>query len=264
MTSLILSIMVFCQVLEIDSIIDPGTWTNPDSIFVSDDLYALPKVNEDILILGISDPLDTLACLDSVKVYLEQYVSDPTKGFWYVVPIINGNPGAATPNQAGTLTDSLICFDISADITCWQELIGLDIELHPKKGTGAPPDWYADYLYVYMYITPIGVFDEGSDAESRDSELFVPTFALGEINFTYILNTSADISIEIYNIAGVRVFNKELNGRAGTNHITLKEIHHFSSGVYYLRTNTINQKGIQETKTAKFIVLSCFSDTWTH
>ena len=256
MISLILAAMLFCQVLEVDSIIGPGTWTNPDSIFVSDDLYAYPAGNQDIMILSIADPVDTTnAALDSVRVYLEQYVTDTTKGFWYVVPIINGTPGTATPQQEGSLTDSILCFDISADITCWQELIGLDIELHPKKGTGAPPDWYADYLYVYVYSTSTGIFDEESDVERKDSKLFVPTFACNELHFTYNLNTSSNISIEIYNIAGVKVLKKEVNGRAGTNSITLKEIGQFSSGVYYLRTKTINQKGIQETNSCKFIVL---------
>ena len=256
MTSLILSVMLFCQVLEVDSIIGPGTWTNPDSILVSDDLYASPAGNQDVIILSIDDPADTTnIALDSVRVYLEQYVTDTTKGFWYVVPIINGTPGTAIPQQEGSLTDSILCFDISADITGWADLIGLDIELHPVKGTGAPPDWYADYLYVYVYSTSTGIFDEENEIEKRDSKLFVPTFAHNEISLTYDLIVAANISIEIYNIVGAKVLKKNINGRIGANNITLKEIGQFSSGVYYLRTKTINQKGIQETNSCKFIVL---------
>lgn len=245
----------FGQVLEIDSIINPGNWINPESIFVSDDLYGVPEGNQDVLILSIADPIDTVnVTLDSVKVYLEQHVSDTTKGFWYVVPITNGIPGTATPQLAGSLIDSFLCFDISVDITGWIDLIGLHIELHPKKGTGAPPQWYADYLYVYTYTTT-GIFEEGYKVNRDNLELLMPTIVHNEITFICNLNVPANITIEIYNTTGKKELGKEINGTAGTNTITLKEIRSFAAGVYYLRIKSINQKGVQKVISDKFVVL---------
>ncbi|MCK4251230.1 T9SS type A sorting domain-containing protein [candidate division WOR-3 bacterium] len=245
----------FSQVLEIDSIVDPGQWTDPESIFVSDDLYGVPNGNQDILILSIADPIDTVdVTLDSVKVYLEQHVSDTTKGFWYVVSITNGIPGTATPQQAGTFIDSFLCFDISVDITGWIDLIGLHIELHPKKGTAAPPQWYADYLYVYTYTTT-GIFEKEYKVKKDNLKLLMPTIAHNEITFICNLNVPANITIEIYNTTGKKELGKEINGTAGTNTITLKEIRTFAAGVYYLRVKSINQKGVQKVTSGKFVVL---------
>lgn len=204
--------------------------------------------------LSIADPGDTInPTLDSVKVYLEQHVSDPTRGFWYIIPIINGTPGTTTLEQAGSLADSLLCFDISGDITGWADLIRLSIDLYPLKGAGAPPQWYADYLYVYAYKT--GILENDLDKIASPT-FFVPTIAKNELALTYHLNKPGNISLEIYNSMGGKVFDKKINGNEGTNTITLKEIGQFASGVYYLMLKSINLKGIEKIATGRFIVLN--------
>jgi len=200
------------QVLEIDSIVHPGNWAYPQNIFLSDDLYGLPEGNQDNIILSVADPVDTMnSTLDSVKVYLEQYVSDTTKGFWYVVPIVNDIPGTATPLQAGSLIDSLLCFDISTDVVTWTDLAGLMIDLHPRKSTGAPPDWFADYLYVLAYTTTTGILEQGNSPIRGDLGLSVPTIVHQQATFTFGLTGSTNILVDIYNAAGrlVRQFSPE-------------------------------------------------------
>lgn len=232
----------FGQILEIDSIVHPGNWTDPENIFVSDDLYGYPEGNQDNLVLSIADPVDTLnAFLDSVKVYLEQHVSDTTKGFWYVIPIINSTPGTATLQQAGSLIDSLLCFDISTDIITWADLIGLSIDLHPKKGTGAPPEWFADYLYVFAYTTT-GIFEEENNITRKGPNLFVPTIVHHQITFTYDLDDFTNILIEIYNTAGhlVKQFKHEPSKQM--NKITWcgddNSGNKLPSGVYFFKLRT--------------------------
>lgn len=238
----------FSQVLEIDSIIDPGTWINPESVLVSDDLYGVPGGNNDHIIFGIADPGDTSAALDSVKVFLEQYVSDSTRAFWYVTPIINGNPSTSTPQQAGTETESVLSFDISADFTGWADVFALEIQLTPIKGAGAPPDWYADYLYVQAYSA--GGIGEEQYGGINDFKLSMPTITRKVLTFAYNLNTASNVVIEIYNIAGEKVLAKEIPGIAGSNNITLNEIGMFSKGVYYLKI-----KSNDSIASGKFIVL---------
>ena len=239
----------FGQVLQVDSIIDPGTWTNPESIFVSDDLYGVPGGNNDNLVLGIIDPSDTSATIDSVMVLLEQYVSDSTKAFWFVTPIINGNPGTSTPQQAGSEQESVLGFDISADITSWADIIALDIELTPIKGTGAPPEWYADYLYVYVY-TDAGVF-EGEYGKANDSRLTIPYIISGALTFTYYLDTPSFITVEVYNSIGERILSKNVNGNAGENKITLGKVNELSAGTYYIRVKSADSS----IESGKFIIL---------
>jgi hypothetical protein len=229
----------FGQILEIDSIVHPGNWTNPENIFVSDNLYGYPEGNQDNLILNIADPVDTLnAFLDSVKVYLEQYVSDTTKGFWYVIPIINGTPGTATLQQAGSLIDSLLCFDISTDIITWADLIGLSIDLHPKKGTGAPPEWFADYLYVFAYTTT-GISEEKNNIIRKGTNVFVPTIVHHQMTFTWDQNDHANIVITIYNTAGCLVKQFRHEPREQRNEITWcgddNSGNKLPSGVYFIK-----------------------------
>lgn len=238
----------FGQVLQVDSIIDPGTWTNPESIFVSDDLYGVPGGNNDNLVLGIADPSDTSATIDSVMVLLEQYVSDSTKAFWFVTPIINGNPGTSTPQQAGSEQESVLGFDISADITSWADIIALDIELTPTKGPGAPPEWYADYLYVYVY-TDAGVF-EGEYGKTNDSRLIVPSIVTGALAFTYYLDTPSLIAVEVYNSIGERILSRSVNGNAGENKITLGKVNELSAGTYYIRVKSADHN----VESGKFII----------
>ncbi len=239
----------FSQVLQVDSIIDPGTWTNPESIFVSDDLYGVPGGNNDNLVLGIADPSDTSATIDSVMVLLEQYVSDSTKAFWFVTPIINGNPGTSTPQQAGSEQESVLGFDISADITSWADIIALDIELTPIKGVGAPPEWYADYLYVYVY-TDAGIL-EGEYGKANDSRLTIPYIISGALTFTYYLDTPSFITVEVYNSIGEGVLGKNVSGNIGKNRITLGGASELSTGVYYLQVKSVDSS----IESGKFIIL---------
>jgi len=157
----------FSQVLLIDSIISRGRWVNPESIRVSDDQYGTPSGGNDNIIVGIANPADTInGRLDSVKVYLEQHVSDTTRAFWYVMPIIWGSPGTATPQQPGSLTDVTLSFNVSASVGSWYNLVGLDVDLRPVKGAGATPSWFADYLYVYAFVT-VGIEEEMQNARCK-------------------------------------------------------------------------------------------------
>lgn len=253
MNRLLLFVLCVCfgfgQVLQIDSIIDPGTWTNPDNILTSDDLYAEPDGNNDALQLQIVVPTDTSATLDSVKVFLEQYVSDTTKGAWRVRPIVNGNPGALSGEILGTATDEYIMFDISADITGWVDLFDLAIELrNTKVGGGPDPEWYADYLYVYVY-TDAGVF-EGEHEKVSDSRLIVPSIVTGVLAFTYYLDTPSLIAVVVYNSIGERILSRSVSGNAGENKITLGKVNELSAGTYYIRVKSADHN----VESGKFII----------
>lgn len=255
MKSIILMVIVlglgFSEVLEIDSITDTGGWTNPDSILVSDDLYAVTGQNQDVMTLSFADPADTVdIVLDSVKVYLEQHVSDTARALWYVRPRINGILRTATPQQAGTLTDSVLCFDISGDITGWADLYDFEIDIHPKLGTGQQPEWYADYCYVRAFSHSITSVDEFIN-RNRSTILLMPTIVHGALSLTYSLDIPGNISLEIYNTLGMKVFSRELYGTRGVNTITLGEVGQFSSGIYYLSVKT----DTEIVQPRKFVVL---------
>lgn len=240
----------FSQVLQIDSIIDPGTWTDPDNIFTSDDSYAEPGVNNDPFVLQILAPTDTSATLDSVKVFLEQHVSDTTKGFWRVRPIVNGNPGTMSGEVMGTANDELIMFDISAGITGWADLFDLAIDLrNTKVGGGQNPDWFADYLYVHMY-TDAGIF-ESEYKTANDPRLCVPSIVVGSLTFTYYLNEPSLIITEIYNITGEKILRKSVNGNIGKNNITLGKVNELPTGIYYVLVESADNS----IEAGKFIVL---------
>lgn len=242
----------FSEVLEIDSITDPGNWSEPENILISNDLYGSPSGNQDVLTLSFADPVDTAdRSLDSVKVYLEQYVSDTARARWYLRPVINGTPRTATPQQAGTLTDSVLCFNISSDITGWADLYDFEIDIHPKVGTGQQPEWYADHCYVSAYNHTITSIDEYV-IQSRGSVLLMPTIVCGALILRYTVNTSSIISLEVYNALGTTVFSKEIHGTTGVNTITLNEIGQLSSGIYYLLIKTDTER----VQPKKFIVVN--------
>lgn len=240
----------FGQVLQIDSIIDPGTWTDPDNIFTSDDLYAEPVENNDPLILQIIVPADTSAVLDSVKVNVEQYVSDTISAAWRVRPIISGAPGTMSGAILGSATDETLVFDISADITGWADMFDLAIELRNTRiGGGQLPEWFADYLYVYVY-TDAGVF-EGEHEKVNDSRLIVPSIITGALAFTYYLDTPSFITVDVYNSIGERILSRSVNGNAGENKITLGKVNELSAGTYYLQVKSVDSS----IESGKFIVL---------
>jgi hypothetical protein len=248
MTALILSVMLLGQVLPVDSIMDAGGWTDPVNIFVSDDLYATTGAQNDNMVLRIADPTDTTGMLDSVYVYLEQYVS-ATNGFWSVIPIINGTPGTQTAEVAGTPSDSMLGFNISGDIAGWADLFDFQIDLIVTKGGGATPDWFADYLHVYLFVGGAGTDGQEEAADSKFT-LTVPSFAGNQLNFSYGLTAAGPISIEIYNVSGARVLRKELRGQSGANNAML-DIGNLGHGMYFIKASA--PSGIE---TAKFIILN--------
>lgn len=240
----------FSQVLEIESIIDPGNWTDPDNIFTSDDLYAEPVDNNDLLILQIFVPADTSAVLDSIKVNLEQYVSDTTRAAWRVRPIINGVPGTLSGTILGSATDETLVFDISADITGWADMFDLAIELRNTRiGGGQLPEWYADYLYVYVY-TDAGVF-ESEYGKVNDSRLTIPSIISGSLTFTYYLDIPSLIAVGVYNSIGERILSRSVNGNAGENKITFGKVNELSAGTYYIRVKSADHN----VESGKFIIL---------
>lgn len=239
----------FGQVLQIDSIIDPGVWTDPDNIFTSDDLYAEPGENNDPLILQIVVPADTSAVLDSIKVNVEQYVSDTISAAWRVRPIINGVPGTMSGAILGSATDETLVFDISADITGWADMFDLAIELRNTRiGGGQLPEWFADYLYVYIF-TGTGVF-EGEHEKANDSRLIIPSIITGALAFTYCLDTPSLIVVEVYNSIGGKILSRSVNGNAGENKITLGKVNELSAGTYYIRVKSADHN----VESGKFII----------
>jgi hypothetical protein len=252
-TSLILSILLIGQVLPADSILDPGNFTNPDSIFVSDDFYASTSTNNDHLTLRIADPVDTTGTLDSVYVYLEQYVS-ASNGMWYILPMFNGMPGTATPSQNGTLSDSLLGFNVTTDISGWSDLYDLEIDLNVEKGGGATPDYFADYLYVYVFANGLGI-EEGNQERKRGLNLSVPTLTQGQIEISYTLHAPASVNITVFNISGRRILERNTRGISGTNLVILDDVGDLNTGIYYICTKAIGTDGEVLTETAKFIKL---------
>jgi hypothetical protein len=100
----------FSQILRVDSIYDPGIWSNPENIMVSDDNYTDTDGNNSAIILQIQTPADTNGTIDSIKVFLEQCVSDTTHGAWRIRPIINGTPGTVSADIMGTDIDQSHAF----------------------------------------------------------------------------------------------------------------------------------------------------------
>lgn len=244
----------FSQVLLIDSIINPGRWVNPDSIRVSDDRYGVPSGGNDNIVVAIVNPTDTINYrLDSVKVRLEQHVSDTATAFWYVIPIIWGRPGTATPQQPGSLSDVTLSFNISASVASWYNLVGLDVDLRPVKQGGATPSWFADYLYVYAFVT-VGILED-KNLVLHKAKLIIPSIAHNELTFTYHLDEPGKVSIAIYSALGNKVLQERVNSKSGMNTVTLKEVGRFSPGVYFLKLTSTDQSDAQYGKTGKFVIL---------
>lgn len=228
----------FSQILEPDSILDPAAWVNPESIFVSDNQFAMSSTHNDVLILGIEDPIDTTGTIDSVLVFLEQYVSDTARASWTIRPYIGGAGGTLTTPQFGTANESVLAFNISVDITGWADVIDLSIGVRPARvGGGAAPDWYADYVYVAIY-PGMGVYELGPKNIGRS--LFVPTIARSSLIFTYNQFASVDIKVHIYNAMGQRVHSLILDGQAGTATYTVNGLNNLATGVYYLAIQDVD------------------------
>lgn len=239
----------FSQVLEIDSIFDPGLWIDPDNIISSDDQYGQPPGNNDPVVLQIEAPTDTTGTIDSIKVFLEQYVSDTSRAAWRVRPIMGGTPGNNSTDVMGTMSDQLISFDISAEITGWQDLFDLTVDLRGiKVGGGQNPDWYADYLYVFVY-SDVGIFE--TRASIGDSKLNIPRIVTGALSFSYYLEMPSKILISVYNSIGQRVLTEKILGVSGRNHINIGKMKELSRGVYYIHVVTVNNR----VEKGKFILI---------
>ncbi len=247
MTAIVLCIMLVGQVLPVDSIMDPGGWTDPVNIFASDDLYATTGSLNDNMVLGIADPSDTTGTLDSVYVYLEQYVS-AANGQWVVTPIINGTPGTQSANVPGTLADSTLFFNISMDISGWLDLYDFQIDLTTTKGGGATPDWFADHLYAYLFVSGVGA--EEHTVQENGFTVSVPSFGSSTLRLAYMLKSDAPITVEVYDVCGARVLQTQLSGKTGSNSAVLN-MGHTGHGIYFLKATTPFG-----TRTAKFVVLN--------
>jgi hypothetical protein len=240
--------MLVGQVLPVDSIVDGGGWMDPGNIMASDDLYATTGAQNDNLILRIANPADTTGTLDSVYVYLEQYVS-AANGFWNVTPVINGVPGTQTADVAGTLADSTLGFNITADITGWADLFDFQIDLSNAKGGGATPDWFADHLYAYVFVGGADVGEETGQPITTFT-LSAPSLSRSTLRFAYSLDADAPVTVEIFNVSGARVLQTQLAGKTGSNRAVLN-IGNYGHGVYFLKATAPSG-----TRTAKFMVLN--------
>lgn len=221
-------LFVLSQILTVDSIIDGGAWVNPESVITSDNLYASAYNNEAILIMDLSNPEDTLGYINSVKVFLEQHVSDPAKANWYVVPIVNGISGASSPRVPGTLNDSVLTFDISNAISTWNDILSLSLELHTRKGTGAPPEWFADYLYVFVYTTPQGI--EESPGNTKKHIVFTG----GTLVFNLNCEMNKIVSIGLFNKSGVKIMESKQHVNTGINTIELRPPDNLPSDIFFI------------------------------
>lgn len=240
----------FSQVLQVDSIIEPNNWTNPESVFVSDNHFATTVTHMDRLMLRVADPTDTSGAIDSVMVFLEQYVSDETRARWLIAPSFNGVPGTATAPQFGTETESVLAFDISVDITGWSDILDLELGLTAsRQGGGAAPDWYADYIYVAIY-PGAGISEGGQKAYAM--RMIMPTVVRSDISFTYTQLTSTDLCVDVYNVIGEKVYARVMNGVPGTMTYTLSGLQSLATGVYYLIVRDAYNRDVS---TGKFLII---------
>jgi len=242
--------LAFGQMLIVESVLDPGTWVNPESLLTSDDMYGTPGANNDQAIFQVADPTDTSNVIDSVIVFLEQYVSDAIRGAWYIRPHFLGVPGTSTPEQMGTETESVLMFNITADITGWADIYDLEIGVRNMKVRGGQnPEWYADYVYVGVY-PGMGINEYGTD--DRMLELMMPTIVRSTLCFNVTQITSTDLDAVIYDVTGKSVYSETLEGHAGTMTYRINGLERLAGGVYYLVVQDFHNSLF---KTGKFIVM---------
>jgi hypothetical protein len=250
MVAVVLCGFAFGQVLMVDSILDPGTWVDPENVFSSDDAYGSPGGNNDELYLQVADPTDTSYTIDSVIVFVEQYVSDETKAAWYIRPYFLGVPGTTTPDVMGTETESVITFNITADITGWADIYDLEIGVrNAKVGGGANPEWYCDYVYIGVW-PGMGIEEYGGN--DRSLEMLMPTIVRSKLCFTVSQLTSTDLSTDIYDVSGKKVYSDILDGQAGTYTYSINDLDFLARGVYYLVVQDLQDNHV---RTGKFIVM---------
>jgi hypothetical protein len=241
----------FGQILDVDSILSSGTWSNSDSVLASDDMYGTTGTNNDELILEIADPVDTNGTIDSVIVCLEQYVSDESRAAWYIRPYFLGSPGTVTPDIMGTEIESTIMFNISTDISGWSDIFDLEIGLRNIKiGGGQNPDWFADYIYVQVF-SDVGIHE--NESEAKIVEIVTPTIIHSYIRFTLTLTASTGIIADIYDIAGEKQYSTTVTGKAGTCTYSINTHACLTRGVYYLVIRDAQNRRISS---GKFVVIN--------
>lgn len=247
---LLLCGLAFSQMLVVDSVLDPGAWVNPESLLTSDNMFGSSGANNDQVLLQLEDPTDTSNAIDSVIVFLEQYVSDETSSAWYIRPHFLGVPGTSTPNQMGTETESVLMFNITTDISGWTDIFDLEIGVRNMKVGGGPnPDWYADYVYVGIFP---GMGVEEYRGNDRTLELMMHTIVRSKLCFNVTQVTSTDLNAEIYDIAGKRMYSTILEGQSGTVTYTINGLDFLARGVYYLVVHDFHKVTM---RTGKFIIM---------
>lgn len=92
---------------------------------------------------------------------------------------------------------------------------------------------YADGDVYYIYLDPsLPILSTIPEEHISNTyfELF-PNPTSGNVNFRYEDNTNALIEVEVYNIAGLLVLNKEITNEENTNF----DISSFPNGIYYFK-----------------------------
>ena len=240
-----LAIMLFGEILTIDSIVDPHNWLNPGNILVSDDMYAEPHQNNDGINVSFTDPTQPALSIDSVFIFVEQYVSDSTNALWHIVPIIQDSAYPGTPQQYGSEYESLLRFDISSAVLSEADLISLQVELVPRLIVGPQPDWFVDHLYAEAFYQSVGIQENTNHSHF---DILVPTIMQQEISFMCTLREAAPISITVWNSVGQPIAHDIAHGVEGRNQINMNNMDNLTNGVYFLQTEVQGRLN-----TAKFL-----------
>lgn len=237
--------MVFGEILSIDSIIDPHNWLNPESILVSDDFYAQAHQHNDAITVSLSDPTQPVFDIDSVFIFVEQYVTDSANALWRIVPIIQDSTYPPSPLQFGTEYESHVRFDISSVVLSEADLISLQVELVAERIVGPQPDWFADHLYVEAFYQSTGIQEH---ADHSHFDILVPTIMQKELSFICTLREAAPISITVWNSLGQPIARDIVHGIEGRNQINMNNMGNLTNGVYFLQTEVQGR-----INTAKFL-----------
>jgi hypothetical protein len=237
--------MIFGEILSIDSIVNPGNWTDPSNILVSDDLYGQPHQHNDEITVGFVDPLEVAITVDSVFIFVEQHATDSLNALWHIVPVLRDTLQAPTPQQYGTEYDSYLRFDISYAILTMDDLNIFQVQLVPRKVVGSQPDWFADHLYAEAFCSTPGI-QENTDYSTYN--ICVPTIVRHDLAFICTLTEPSSVDITIWNSLGQPITRERVYGAVGQNHITMNNTSDLATGVYFLKTDVQG-----DINTAKFL-----------
>lgn len=225
--------MITGEILSIDSIVNPGNWTDPSNILLSDDLYGTAHQHNDEITVSFVDPGQTGVDVDSVFIFVEQYVTDSINGLWRIGTIVHATLLTETPQQNGTEYDSYLRFDISSAVLNLDALISLQVELIPQKIVGSQPDWFGDHLYAEAFYSPSGIQE---NAHHSYYDILVPTIMQNDFAFICTLSEPAPITITVWNSLGQPITRETTHGAEGQNQIIMKNTSNLATGVYFLHT----------------------------